>query len=67
MSIPPETRFRNAVAANLMASPGDFFFPGEVTKLVRIAEEMGVPADQARQIITTMVERPRHSVTAGIE
>ncbi len=26
MSIPPATRFRNAVAANLLTSPGSFFF-----------------------------------------
>ncbi|MBJ2150663.1 hypothetical protein [Paracoccus sp. IB05] len=67
MTIPPETRFRNAVAANLLASPGNFFFPGEVMKLVRLAADLGIPEADARQVITSMVERPRHRITAGIE
>lgn len=67
MPIPAETRFRNAVAANLLSSPGNFFFPGEVMKLVKLAADLGIPEPIARQTITSMVERPRHSITAGIE
>ena len=67
MTIPPDVSFRNAVAARLACSPGNFFFPGEVKILVEFAADIGLPEDQAREIITAMVVSPRHQITAGIE
>ncbi|MCB5410471.1 hypothetical protein [Pseudogemmobacter faecipullorum] len=67
MPISPEIRFRNAVAATLASSAFDFFPPGEVKRLVEFAKDIGVPEEQARLTITSMVERPREPVTRGIE
>lgn len=67
MSIPPEIRFRNAVSAAMLATPGGMLFKADIKGLLKRAASMDIPADQARQVITAMNDRPRHHVTRGIE
>lgn len=67
MTIPPDTRFRNAVSAAILAVPGGKLYPADIKGLIKRAVSMGITEDQARQTITAMNDRPRHQITVGIE
>ncbi|MFE3839194.1 hypothetical protein [Pseudogemmobacter sonorensis] len=63
----PKGAFSSILNDAARATPGGLLDPASARGMVRRAVNMGVPREQAEEMVALLAVRPRHQITRGIE